>query len=59
MKIFLTNIMIILPAGIPGYECPSNVEASVKSGENGIGRCLVLSISELQVFLRLHDFFMG
>lgn len=43
----------MLPAGAISIEAPQ------ADGTLGIGPCVVLSISELQLHLRLHDFFFG
>ena len=46
----------ILPAGLLGHEPASEGSKSIG---HGIGACLVLSVPELQMHLRLHDHFMG
>jgi len=43
----------VLPAGAISIEAPQ------ADGTLGVGPCVVLSISELQLHLRLHDFFFG
>ncbi|KAJ7680397.1 hypothetical protein DFH06DRAFT_1404238 [Mycena polygramma] len=47
----LQNGLMLVPAGLPGYEGPVY-------DETGIGSCVLLDIPELQVHFRLHDFFM-
>ncbi|KAJ7084454.1 hypothetical protein B0H15DRAFT_940059 [Mycena belliarum] len=53
----LQNGMMVIPAGLPGYETfgPQQDEAISNSK---IGTCVLLNIPELQVHFRLHDFFM-
>ncbi|KAK0212569.1 hypothetical protein DFS33DRAFT_1370154 [Desarmillaria ectypa] len=48
---------VILPAGLPGYDRSCTTQDG--SDEVRIGPCLVLNISELQLQLRMHDYFMG
>lgn len=47
---------VVVPAGLPGYESVSDWDTP---GEHGIGPCLLLHVPELQLHLRLHDYFMG
>ncbi|SJK97794.1 uncharacterized protein ARMOST_01049 [Armillaria ostoyae] len=46
----------ILPAGLPGYD--KSCTPKDDSEEARIGPCLVLNIPELQLQLRMHDYFM-
>ena len=46
---------LILPAGLPGYEASSDN----KDKNVGIGACVVAILPDLQLQLRLHDYFMG
>ena len=46
---------VILPAGLPGYESSGDI----KDSESGIGGCVVVTIPEIQLQLRLHDYYMG
>jgi len=48
--------IIVVPAGLPGYESVSDWDTP---GEHGIGPCLLLHVPEVQMHLRLHDYFMG
>lgn len=48
----------MLPAGLPGYETFDPSQDSVPS-EKGVGACVVLTMPELQLNFRLHDYFMG
>ena len=48
----------MLPAGLPGYETFDPSQDSVPS-EKGVGACVVLTMPELQLHFRLHDYFMG
>ncbi|KAK7057149.1 hypothetical protein R3P38DRAFT_1162521 [Favolaschia claudopus] len=56
LEVDLHNGLMVLPAGLPGYEGPVREESSTAGA--GIGSCVVLDIPELQVHFRLHDFFM-
>ncbi|KAK0460992.1 uncharacterized protein EV420DRAFT_1746434 [Desarmillaria tabescens] len=47
---------VILPAGLPGYDRSCTIRSG--SDEVRIGPCLVLHIPELQLQLRMHDYFM-
>ncbi|KAG7440025.1 uncharacterized protein BT62DRAFT_646663 [Guyanagaster necrorhizus] len=47
---------VILPAGLPGYDRSCTTKGH--SDEICIGPCLVLDIPELQLQLRIHDYFM-
>lgn len=53
LVVSLENGCMILPAGIPGYEGTVNDKA------DSIGQCLALDFPQLQVYLRLHDYYMG
>lgn len=47
---------IILPAASRGYE---NDHSKIVDCETDIGTCLLLSLPELQLELRTHDYYMG
>ncbi|KAJ6586994.1 hypothetical protein DFH09DRAFT_241649 [Mycena vulgaris] len=53
----LQNGMMVVPAGLPGYEASGSLHDEALHNP-GIGSCLLLDIPELQVHFRLHDFFM-
>lgn len=57
LDVDLQNGLMVIPAGLPGYERSNPLGSD--SHSTGIGACLLLDIPELQVHLRLHDFFMG
>lgn len=46
---------VVLPAGLPGYE----VSNDIKDMNIGVGACVILTVPELQLQLRLHDYYMG
>ncbi|THU95661.1 hypothetical protein K435DRAFT_829044 [Dendrothele bispora CBS 962.96] len=54
MSVVVKNGLVVLPIGLPGYE------TSVRSDSHdpGIGRCILLSLPELQLHFRMHDFYM-
>ncbi|KAJ7287460.1 hypothetical protein C8J57DRAFT_1431026 [Mycena rebaudengoi] len=56
LDVDLQNGLMVIPAGLPGYERSNPLGSD--SHSTGIGACLLLDIPELQVHLRLHDFFM-
>jgi len=51
LSLTLNNGSILMPAGIPGYEDADD--------HGNCGAALALYLPELQVDLRLHDYFMG
>ncbi|KAJ7096249.1 hypothetical protein C8R44DRAFT_371827 [Mycena epipterygia] len=53
----LQNGLMVLPAGLPGYEKSSSLRDEAFPNP-GIGSCVLLDMPELQVHFRLHDFFM-
>ncbi|KAJ7045588.1 hypothetical protein C8F04DRAFT_939778 [Mycena alexandri] len=53
LDVDLQNGLMVVPAGLPGYESGSGAEPLP-----GIGSCVLLDLPELQVHFRLHDFFM-
>lgn len=59
MQVELTVVVdtadIILPAGLMGYEHGSNLNKSSES----IGTCLALTVPEVQLQFRMHDYYMG
>ncbi|KAJ7072266.1 hypothetical protein C8F01DRAFT_1205872 [Mycena amicta] len=56
LDVDLQNGMLVLPAGLPGYEGSQSLRDQTMSGD--IGSCLVVDVPELQVHFRLHDFYM-
>ncbi|RDB25364.1 Protein CSF1 [Hypsizygus marmoreus] len=54
LQVFTENGTIIMPAGLPGYES-TNVNGA---SDIGIGTSLVISIPEIQLQLRIHDYYM-
>ncbi|KAJ6625576.1 hypothetical protein B0H10DRAFT_1782666 [Mycena sp. CBHHK59/15] len=54
----LQSGLMVLPAGLPGYERSTSSHDAASSHSPGIGACFLLDIPELQVHFRLHDFFM-
>lgn len=58
MGVILDKGVMILPAGLPGYET-SSLGQHEAHGNTGIGACLWLSIPELQLQFRMHDYYMG
>ncbi|KAJ3826303.1 hypothetical protein F5880DRAFT_1610366 [Lentinula raphanica] len=55
LGIVLLDGLMILPVGLPGYE---NGVDLLDAPKGSIGRCLVMSIPELDLHLRLHDLYM-
>lgn len=47
---------VVLPASDLTMEAPNNC---LITESPGVGFCVVLTFSELQIYLRLHDFFFG
>ena len=56
LGIVLLNGLMILPAGFPGYEIGIDMPGKPS---NSIGHCLLLTVPELDLQLRLHDLYMG
>ncbi|THH07232.1 hypothetical protein EW145_g3529 [Phellinidium pouzarii] len=56
-SLLVQNGIIALPAGLLGFERRQAV-ATVEGHGVDMGRCAVITIPELQLQLRLHDFFM-
>ncbi|KAJ3575090.1 hypothetical protein NP233_g1335 [Leucocoprinus birnbaumii] len=52
MTVAVKGAALVLPAGVLGIEAPQ------AGGTPGTGPCLVLSVPEFQLHLRLHDFFL-
>jgi len=48
----------MIPAALYGYELPSSWY-KLEEAEKGLGSCTVMQIPHLQVFVRLHDYYMG
>ncbi len=44
--------LIVMPTGLPGFE-------QARENEGRIGACSMFKISELQVYMRLHEYYMG
>lgn len=58
MQVEVDHGLMILPAGLPGYERSPDPHDE-DSPESGLGACVVLSIPGLRVQLRTHEYFMG
>ncbi|CAK5265757.1 unnamed protein product [Mycena citricolor] len=58
LEIDLQNALMVVPAGLSGYEASASLRESSASPPS-IGSCVLLDIPELQVHFRLHDYFMG
>jgi len=54
LGVSLTNALVVAPAGLPGYETSDDSRA-----DDNIGPCVMMTFPELQVHLRLHDYYMG
>lgn len=48
----------MFPAGLLGYEVSDPAQGPAP-GDVGVGACLILAIPELQLYFRLHDYYMG
>lgn len=57
LSVLLEDGLLVMPAGIVGYE--RSCTGAKDDDDAGIGAALVLTIPEIQVHLRLHDYFMG
>ncbi|KAF5393264.1 hypothetical protein D9757_000624 [Collybiopsis confluens] len=55
LGVVLSDGIMILPAGLPGYEKGIDVPGEPK---DSIGHCLVLCLPEVDLQLRLHDLYM-
>ncbi|KAF5370617.1 hypothetical protein D9758_002040 [Tetrapyrgos nigripes] len=53
MSVLIKGGLLILPAGLSGYEFGPGSRQAV-----GIGHCVLLSVPELQLHFRMHDYFM-
>ncbi|KAL0573201.1 Macrophage colony-stimulating factor 1 receptor [Marasmius crinis-equi] len=51
LGVMVQNGMLLLPAGLPGHE----ISYSDGSASFGLGPCVVMTLPELQVHLRVHD----
>ena len=51
------DCILVKPAGSPGYEFALPEESDAT--KHGVGSSLVYRIPEMQIHLRLHDYFMG
>lgn len=56
MSVFVNGGTFAFPAGVLGTEVS---QPPTINGTSGDGPCVVLTSSELQLHLRLHDFFLG
>lgn len=57
LDVDLQNGLMVVPAGLPGYEGSSTLRDETQNAS--IGSCVLLDIPELQVHFRLHDYYMG
>lgn len=51
-------MQLLLPAGLPGYEIADPSQQAIP-GDIGVGACVVVTLPELQLQFRLHDYYMG
>ncbi|KAJ7647262.1 hypothetical protein FB45DRAFT_987066 [Roridomyces roridus] len=58
LEVDLQGGLMVIPAGLPGYEKSDLGSINDPLPNPGIGSCLLLDIPELQVHFRLHDYFM-
>ncbi|KAI8993910.1 hypothetical protein BD414DRAFT_436222, partial [Trametes punicea] len=56
LRTTVDNGLIVLPAGVPGYEKYSNEQA--RATPEDLGPCLILCLPVLQVQLRTNDYYM-
>jgi hypothetical protein len=54
----IKNGQIVLPAGLPGYETFDPAQDPIPA-DVGVGACTIMTIPELQLHFRLHDYYMG
>lgn len=52
------NMQFLLPAGLPGYETADPSQQEIP-GDIGVGACVVVTLPELQLQFRLHEYYMG
>lgn len=52
------NMQFLLPAGLPGYETADPSQQAIP-GDIGVGACVVVTLPELQLQFRLHEYYMG
>ena len=57
LVLLFQDCTLVMPAGLPGFEFALSDGAD--PSEHGIGSSLVLDVPEVQVQIRLHDYFMG
>jgi hypothetical protein len=57
LTLLFQDCTLVMPSGLPGYEFA--LPAGANAGEHGVGSSLVVSLPEVQVQIRLHDYFMG
>lgn len=56
MYLDIQHALVTLPAGFLGYTTAPSPDGST---QDDAGACLLLRVSQIQLHLRLHDFFMG
>lgn len=54
----LSNGHILLPAGLPGFESSDPTQYQIP-GDTGVGACIIITLPDLQMHFRLHDYYMG
>lgn len=59
LAVLVQHGTIMMPAGLPGYERTCTSPDDEALNDVGIGPGLLLSLPELQLYLRLHDYYMG
>ncbi|KAF5386043.1 hypothetical protein D9615_002215 [Tricholomella constricta] len=54
VQLYMQHGIVIMPAGLPGYSSTHDDETA----NAGIGECLIVTIPELQLQFRMHDYYM-
>lgn len=57
MSVEVDSGLIVVPAGLPGYE--KCIAEYVLNSPEDLGPCLMLSLPTLQLHLRTNDYYMG
>lgn len=58
LQLSVDNFLIVLPAGIPGYETYNPLPGQ-DPRDVCLGACAMVSVPDLQLQLRTHDYYMG
>ena len=60
MYLNIQHALITMPAGFLSHSTANPTSSSsIETSVDGTGACLLLHVSQLQLHIRLHDFFMG